>query len=157
MRTTSQLTSEGFGFLGLVLAILLASISSVTIVALVRTSESSRHVQSTVARAKTLREGISNYQRSHGGATTGTYPATLTALVVSDGVPCTLDNTPTNVNTYRTLQGWCGPYSDQAVAENADEYRTDGWGSFFTIAAGVLRSCGPDRTCGNGDDLVFNP
>jgi len=44
---------------------------------------------------------------------------------------------------------WDGPY--------LDEWKTDPWSTNYVIVNGagtelIVRSCGPDATCGNGDD-----
>lgn len=50
--------------------------------------------------------------------------------------------------------GWNGPYVDSTVAG----WDKDGWGTAYQYNATtrMIRSCGPDLTCGNADDLVVS-
>lgn len=139
----------------LFLIILFSSAAAFVLVVTTPTSMT-RQNSETVLKAEALRAALENYKLSHGGPM-GAYPLTLDALVTTDGTPCAADNNPSNVNTYTTLQGWCGPYIDQKFAENLNDFKADGWGTVFQYNSGVLQSCGPDRTCGNADDQTFNP
>ena len=149
--------ASGFGFVGLLFLILILSIG--TVATITTLNMGSREVSITTKRAAVLRSALSNYRTNHGGASAGSYPPNLDSLVTTDAVPCNLDNVITNVNTYLTLQGWCGPYIDQPIAADSAAFKTDGWGTLFQFvtATGILTSCGTDRTCGNADDVTFNP
>jgi hypothetical protein len=157
MTFRSLFNHGGFGMLGMVFMILSLSIAGVTVMTLINPSTLTRQSRETVLKAVTLRSAIQSYRFSHGGST-GTYPPDLIALVVDDGVPCTLDSNPTH-STYQILQGWCGPYVDQVFLQNLLDYKTDGFGTLFQFAAGsgIITSCGTDKICGGADDLVFNP
>jgi competence protein ComGC len=158
----SALSNEhGFGLLTMVLMILTLSIATITIMTVIRPSESTRQSVETSTKAKSLRSGIQSYQFSHrdvNGAVAPTNPPTLDSLWVTDGVPCAIDNDPTHF-TYLFLQGWCGPYVDRVFSQNADDYKTDGWGTLFSYdpATTLLTSCGPDRVCGGADDVSYSP
>jgi prepilin-type N-terminal cleavage/methylation domain-containing protein len=73
----------------------------------------------------------------------GSVPTSLTDLVAQGGFP--------SYNPF-TKSGWRGPYVSTLEA-NWDK---DGWGTSIQYSAGgrTLTSCGPDLTCGNGDDIV---
>jgi type II secretory pathway pseudopilin PulG len=160
-NSMKQLKSDrnGFGLLSLVFLILTISISAITIMTLISPSALTRQNRETAEKAAILRAAIQSYNFSHGGVT-GTNPpnADLRDLVTTDAAPCLMDNNPANV-TYLFLQGWCGPYIDQVFMQNLTDFKTDGWGTLFSYnpATAVITSCGPDRSCGGADDLVFSP
>ena len=147
---------RGFGLLSIVFMILTLSIGAITVMTMINPSTLTRQNRETVEKARILRAAIQSYQFSHGGIS-GTTPLTLDALVVNAGA-CTMDNNPTHV-TYQYLQGWCGPYVDQVFEQNLADYKTDGWGTLFSYnsVTNVITSCGPDKSCGGADDLIFNP
>ena len=150
-------SEDGFGLLSMVFVILTIGISVVTIMTLINPSTLTKQNRETTLRAATLRGAIQSYQFSHGGSS-GTYPPNLDSLVTTDGVNCVMDNTATDP-TYLFLQGWCGPYVDQVFEQNLASFKTDGWGTLFNYdhSTGVIKSCGADLTCGDGDDVTFNP
>ncbi len=117
----------------------------------------------TTEKALALRTALQAYKLSHGGKTVGTYPADFNHLLTNLGEPaCDVDNNPADVDTYLTLQGWCGPYVDQVFQNLPNDFKTDGWGTLFLFdqPSGNLTSCGPDRICGGAgaaDDLLFVP
>ena len=152
------LPSRGFGFLGMVMIILFSTIGGALLITMMQSALSTSKNGNTIQKKDQIREAVNRYFTSHGG-TAGVYPAALDDLVTDDTVPCVIQNNPAIPATYLTLQGWCGPYIDRIFAENLNDFKTDGWGSsfLFTTATGVLTSCGPDKTCLTGDDLVFNP
>ena len=155
-------STEGFGLIGVIFLILFLSITSVSIYTVLTSAQSSKQIRQTADTAALLRNGIRTYSLSHGGSA-GALPLSLNGLVTTDGVisdgtvNCHTDNNPAHVATYLSLQGWCGPYINQVFQENPNEFKTDGWMSLFQYnsATGVITSCGPDRTCGNGDDLTY--
>lgn len=52
-------------------------------------------------------------------------------------------------NPYTKI-GWRGPY----VSDTDPNWKKDGWGvDIRLVAPRTLRSCGPDETCGTGDDI----
>jgi type II secretory pathway pseudopilin PulG len=153
-----RIDESGFGFIGMVFIVLLLAVSAITIALSVGSTLGAAQNRATDRRAKVLDWAIARYRTNHGG-TAGTRPATLDALVVDESLPCAIDNDATHPSTYLTLQGWCGPYVDRYLTNAPQEFKTDGWGTAFLYAAGtgVLTSCGPDRNCGNGDDVVITP
>lgn len=139
----------------MLLFLMLVGIGGTAIYMLTKSPFATRGMKVTTTRASALRAAITAYRNSHGG-TAGTYPASLTSLVVTDGVACIANNVPASP-LYQTLQGWCGPYIDQIFGEDPEAYRTDGWATPFTLntTTGILKSCGPDLSCGTSDDLDF--
>lgn len=72
----------------------------------------------------------------------GSLPSSLTDLV-SQGAKVTYDPF--------TKKGWRGPYLN-----NTDtNWNRDAWGTLieYSAASRYVRSCGPDKTCGNADDI----
>jgi hypothetical protein len=148
---------RGFGFIGMMLLLLVTTIGAGVIFTLTVPTASVHAMKTTTDRAASLHTSIANYRLSHGGST-GTFPTTLASLITTDGTACLANNTPAS-SLFHTLQGWCGPYIDIVYVQAATAYQTDGWGTAFSFnsTTGVLTSCGPDRVCGDGDDLAFNP
>ena len=143
---------------GLILVIALLSLTAITIITVSLPSASTRQNRETVDKAQALRNAIKAYVLSHGGIG-GTNPPTLSALVTTDGVACVTANDPAVTSTYLLLQGWCGPYLQPIFQEDLSGILTDGWGTLFTYNAGssIVTSCGPNRACGDADDLSFAP
>lgn len=114
----------------------------------------------TFDKAEKLRAALTKYRLDHGGAS-GTFPATLAALVTDDATGACTPNNNSASTLYLTLQGWCGPYLDISTASDPTSYSRDGWGNTFsfTQATGVLYSFGPNGidNAAAGDDLVFSP
>jgi type II secretory pathway pseudopilin PulG len=148
---------SGFSLLSLVFLILVIAFAGVAVTSAILPSALTRQVRETTDRAAAIRAGIQTYAFSHGGLT-GTHLPALDTLTTTDGTACALDLTPPH-STYLTLQGWCGPYVDQIFLEDINSFKTDGWGTEFTYdsATTILTSCGPNRTCGDGDDIAFAP
>ena len=133
--------------------ILVASLAVITVVAVIDPSSMTRQNKETSDKAAALKSAIAASATNHAGVR----PAALKFLVVTDGAPCAMDNNPADGALYLTLQGWCGPYIDLRFKENPNDFQTDGWGVLFQYDSGTgfLTSCGPNRKCGDGDDLVF--
>ena len=103
----------------------------------------------TSAQLATVGDAIKLYR-----ADAGTNPANLDALVTAPaGMSCTPDTNSASA-TFRQLRGWCGPYLDQEIS---DSYKRDGWGAVLQFNGTQLSSCGPNRTCGDGDDVSVTP
>gem|GEM_PF-5322463 len=132
------------------LVILAISLSSVMVLSLAPPSVLTARTLVTRQRLTDLKSAIQKYYGDHGGF----YPVLLDLLQLDEGIPCELDN-DSGSSTYLQLQGWCGPYLDSVFAEDSNDFQTDGWGTAFDYdpVSGSVKSCGPDRTCGNGDDL----
>lgn len=144
---------KGFGFLSILLLASFISALSISVIFMIDPQYDSNAVNITNRKASILGTAITKYRDTHNTSA----PANLSALITDDGSgACDLDNTPANP-TYQTLQGWCGPYIEVNIQENSNDYQTDGWGNTFTFtqASGLLKSCGPDGTCGNADDLSY--
>ena len=82
---------------------------------------------------------------------------TITALdqLVTPGASdtaCAVDTTTTS-STYRQMTGWCGPYLKITFAQDSESFKMDGWGTNLEYTVNYIRSCGANRTCGDGDDI----
>lgn len=75
-------------------------------------------------------------------ANMGANPAALNDLLIQGAQPA--------YDPYNQ-RGWRGPY----ISNTEPNWNQDAWGTAFqyNAVAGTLRSCGPDRTCGNADDI----
>jgi hypothetical protein len=130
------------------------SISVIGVIQLVAPALMTRNGRITVNRMDAIRSAVTTYKSHHGGTTR---PSVLAHLVTTDGgAACAIDNNTASA-TYKSLQGWCGPYLDVVFQEFATEYKTDGWGTEFrwVQATGALTSCGSNRTCGDSDDIAY--
>ena len=143
-----RLDDQGFTFLGLILVVMIMAVFAAAFFIAIAPSDSTRDAQVTMQRADALRAGLRKF-KLHNARTA---PANLSKLIVTTGVACTVD-TNTGSSTYKQLKGWCGPYLDQALS--GDGYQTDGWCVLFEYDGVTLKSCGPNRTCGNGDDVTY--
>lgn len=143
-------TDKGFSFLGLLVLVLMLSLFTGSLFMVVGPSQQVGQADSTFKKADEIVEALKKYKTEHAGAA----PATLDGLVTPTGPACAMDTVVTSP-TYRRFQGWCGPYLDRPISQNPNSFKTDGWGTVFQYDTVTLRSCGSDRTCGNGDDLTF--
>jgi hypothetical protein len=147
----------GIGFVGMMFVVLVSSLGAVMVVMLLTSGRATSQNAATQKKATVLLAAINRYKTHRAGAS---WPASLDRLVTTDGTACAADTSSVSA-TWRTIQGWCGPYVDVPFSSGAaaNDFKTDGWGTTFTYAAatGVVTSCGPDRTCGNADDLSFTP
>ncbi len=148
---------SGFTLLSLVFLVLVISFSGIAVVTTLLPSALTRQIRETTDKAALIRAGVQTYAFHHGGVS-GTHLPSLETLVTTDGIPCAFDRLSTSP-TYLSLQGWCGPYIDSVFLQNLNDYKTDGWGTAFAYDAltTVISSCGPNRTCGDADDISFSP
>jgi hypothetical protein len=150
---SSKTSRDGFGMIAVMITILLVGLAAVGIIQLINPALMTRNGRLTVDRMELIKSAVAKYKVNHGGST---QPTSLDHLVTTDGgAACALDNSTTSA-TYKTLQGWCGPYIDVTFSENSTEFKTDAWGTVFswTSGTGTLRSCGSNRTCGDSDDIT---
>jgi type II secretory pathway pseudopilin PulG len=142
---------SGFSLISMMLVILAISLAAVLVLSLAPPSIFLTRTVQTRDRLSDLKGAILKYYDDHGGF----YPVLLDLLVLDEGIPCEIDNDPGSP-TYQKLQGWCGPYLDPVFAEDANDFQTDGWGTLFEYdpLTGAMNSCGPDLSCGNGDDIA---
>jgi hypothetical protein len=142
----------GLGLVSLMLVILTLSIAAITVMAVIAPSLATRQRLDTESKGKALRLGIDRYSSDTGSSPTG-----FDDLVSPGAVSCGV-NTASNPPV-RT--GWCGPYLEPLIVNAANdfgsEYKKDGWGVefWYDVTGNALKSCGPDRSCGNGDDIEF--
>lgn len=132
----------------LILAVLTVSVS-VTYLATDPTYLAGQ-VKVTIQRLQTLRLAINLYKVQHGSAT----PAILDDLVTPNLPACSV-NTIYGSQGYQQKSGWCGPYVDRTTLEDPNSYKTDSWGTLIQFNALKVFSCGPDRVCGNSDDITI--
>jgi type II secretory pathway pseudopilin PulG len=149
-----HLTSDaGMSLLSLVFIIFMfTSFTAATMLAM-RPADNGRQTQETLTKADIIEKALKKYKATN--ATTP--PATLNQLVTTTGTPCILNET-TSSPYYQTVQGWCGPYIERPITSTAgaaNDFLTDGWGTVFQYTGTLLKSCGPDKTCGTSDDITF--
>lgn len=98
----------------------------------------------TIAKIAALKVAVARYRSFAGSA-----PTSLDALVNPPaGATCAPDVNPSSA-TFRQLRGWCGPY---VPTEFGDNFMRDAWGTLLNFTT-TIRSCGPNRSCGDGDDI----
>ena len=140
-------SNQGFSFLSVLF--LLVILSATVTVGYMSLPPVQRENQSalTFKRMEEVRAAIIAYQQHHSGSS----PATLNALVTATGPACSAITTPSDPN-YKSLTGWCGPYLIQNIGGTLFN---DGWGTPLELSASTLTSCGPNRTCGDSDDVAL--
>ena len=111
--------------------------------------ESSGGAPETYRRMDALKAATELY-RAHGNGT----PPSIDALLAppTGAASCAPDNSPASP-TFRQLRGWCGPYLEREAA-GSDMLKRDGWRTLLQLSGTTLRSCGPNRACGDGDDIT---
>ena len=147
--TSPSRSEDGFSLLVVVAIVFSLGAFAATVFLAIAPSQATRTTDVTFQRADVLKAAIAKFKANNGAV-----PGTLQSLVTTTGTACTVNTDTTSAN-YRKMVGWCGPYVDLPVANASSEYRTDGWGTAFQLTSTELRSCGPDKTCGNSDDLTF--
>jgi hypothetical protein len=141
------LGSQGGAGLIHVLFLLVSSTAMILVsVSLMEPAETPAATAKTIAALDRLKEASSRYQEN-----VGSPPPNLDALLVPAGAPCAPDTVPSSP-TFRQLRGWCGPYLDQEIS-GSDLFKRDGWGTLLQYNGNTIVSCGPNRVCGDGDDL----
>jgi hypothetical protein len=103
--------------------------------------------QRTIDRMQVIKIAVTNYRKNF-----SSNPSTLDALVTPGTPACAVDSVSTS-SFYQQRRGWCGPYIDRAVEQDPSSFKTDGWGTVFQYDAITVVSCGPNRTCGDADDI----
>lgn len=148
-RRPKPATPHGFATIAVILLVFFTSITALLGFATKQSQQDLYALKISNERRAVLLAAIARYKTHHAGSP----PAALADLVSTTGAACAADADDTHGVLYRTLQGWCGPYVDRAFTGGALNYQTDGWGTLFSYDAVTLKSCGPNKTCGNGDDL----
>ena len=151
-RLASNKFSNEMGFSFFSMAILLAflSMGSALIISMMSVDSQSGSAEVTFQKMDKIKAAISLYKTQNGDKA----PNKIDDLVSKTGSPCSVD-TNTNSSTYRTLQGWCGPYLDQEFT-NSSDFKRDGWGTTFEYDKIILKSCGPNTKCGDSDDISLS-
>jgi hypothetical protein len=146
---------QGLGLVSLMLVILAISLAAITVMAVVAPSLMNQQRLSTESRGRILRVAINRYKGDGNG------PLVSLAILTQPPAACF----PDAASSPPVMNGQCGPYLisrypylDTPGATPVAQGLYDGWGTLFTYddATDVLKSCGPDRSCGSGgDDIEF--
>lgn len=144
-----SISERGFGLIQVVFIMLAVAIAASVAVMNTTSRESSAGSTETYARMDKIRAAAALY-RAHGNST----PPSLDALTTppSGAAACAPDTAPASA-TFRQLRGWCGPYLEREAA-GTDLLKRDGWRTLMEYTGTTLRSCGPNRTCGDADDIT---
>jgi hypothetical protein len=147
--TSPSASERGFGLVhALFLAMTLAIAASVALMSN-PALERSGGPNLTYKRMDSLKAAATRY-REHGNGS----PPTLDSLTVAPtGAAACAPDTNSASPTFRKLRGWCGPYLDREAA-GTDLLKRDGWNTLFQYNGSTLTSCGPNRACGDGDDIA---
>jgi prepilin-type N-terminal cleavage/methylation domain-containing protein len=149
---------RGFTMIEMLMVILLVSILSLTVASQFIDMSPEAKTAVTRERMNTLKAAIVGDGRmvSNGKYTKQGYethcvglPSTLTDLITQPAA-----GTCSSVYDPFTKRGWRGPY----VSSTDSNWNKDAWGTALVYysagpPARTLRSCGPNATCGNADDI----
>jgi hypothetical protein len=149
-RSPSKRSEAGLGLLSVIFLLTTLTIAVGVSLVMLQPANSADAAAKTMSQIDAVAAGIIRY-RSFSGAN----PANIDALITPPalGAPCTADVNPASP-TFRQLRGWCGPH---VQVDLPNSFKMDGWGIAMQYNGTQLKSCGPDRTCGTGDDIVSTP
>ncbi len=139
---------SGLGMISVVLMLLVVSVTLTVSFSLLEPQTRVGSVDETIQKMDKIRTAVVRYR-----ADSGSNPSNLDQLISQAGTICAPDTNPTSPS-FRQLRGWCGPYLS-AEFTSGDLHKRDGWGSLFAYDGINLRSCGPNRTCGDSDDILL--
>lgn len=139
----------GFGLMQVMFILMGLAIAASVAVMNSAQEDSSAGGAVTYSRLDKIKAAAARY-RADGNGT----PPTLDALTTAPtgAASCAPDTAPGS-STFRQLRGWCGPYLDRDAA-GADQLKRDGWRTLLQYTGTTLRSCGPNRVCGDADDIT---
>lgn len=133
----------------MVLVIVMAVMGSIVMVS-IDTTVGNQATQETITKMEKLAVAITKHKTD---SVAGITRPTALAGLLTDTASATCTASTTNSR----MRGWCGPYIQVDVSNDATDYATDGWGTAFsyTPATGVLRSFGPNKVDNAGlvDDI----
>jgi prepilin-type N-terminal cleavage/methylation domain-containing protein len=131
---------SGFTLLEILMAVALVAIVSAVALPNFIDFRGDAKAAVTKDRMTSLRDGITKFISNRAAA-----PSALTDLTAKGAQP--------NYDPITNV-GWNGPYVDGTVPG----WNLDGWDTAYqyTAATRTLRSCGPNKACGDADDLVVN-
>lgn len=155
MPTISSLlfNPKGLSFLVVVLLVVVMSIAVTSVFFTLKPALQTGQANVTIEKMEKIKEALIKYRSHHNGAAP-VLPQGLDRLVSQGSEPdCSIDTNPAS-GTYKLMANWCGPYLVSTFQQDPNEFKTDGWGTFFQYDTVTLTSCGPNRTCGDGDDLT---
>lgn len=137
------------GLLQVVFIMLALAIAASVAVMNTATLDSSAGAKDTFAHMDKIKAAVTAYRANGNGN-----PPNLDALVIAPtgAAACAPDSSPAS-GTFRQLRGWCGPYLEREAA-GSDTLKRDGWKTLLQYTVSSLRSCGPNRTCGDADDIT---
>ncbi len=133
-----SLRPSGFSLLEILMAVALVAIISAVALPQFVDFRTDAHASVTKERMASLRDGIQKFSTHMAAA-----PSALSNLTTKGSQP--------NYDPINKI-GWNGPYVDGTVSG----WDQDGWGTAYqySTASRTLKSCGPNKTCGDTDDLV---
>ncbi len=143
--------SNGMSFMTVLFLLVIMSIAGTTGYMAIMPVVRERNSSITMTRMEVLAAAVVVYRAQHAG----TSPPGLNDLVTANLPACTVDTTVGSA-TYRQKTGWCGPYIDRPVSQNLNEFQNDGWNTLFQYNLTTLTSCGPNRGCGDADDVTIS-
>lgn len=138
-----QTTPSGFTLLEILMAIALVAIVSAVALPRFVDFRGDAKIAVTTERMASLRSAITGSNGKTGYLShMGAAPSTLADLVTQGTKPA-----------YDPINkiGWNGPYVDSTVTG----WDKDAWGTTYQYTSGTrtLKSCGPNATCGDADDV----
>jgi type II secretory pathway pseudopilin PulG len=143
--TTDQ---RGFGLIWILLVISGLVIAASVALLSQQPGETANGATITWQRMDAIQKAVGNYKTNNGGT-----PPTLDALVTKPAsAPVCAPDTNASSATFRQIRGWCGPYLDNPLP-GSDTFKRDGWKTLLQYNGTTLTSCGPNRVCGDGDDI----
>lgn len=151
---SSQISTQaGFTLVEILMVILIVGIMSAVVVP--------NYIDfSGEAKSATTKQKLTDFKM----AITGDPRAVANGTYLQPGFENQVGSLPATINDLRvqgayaaydpfTKRGWRGPY----ISTSDANWDKDSWGTTitYTSATRTLRSCGPDKTCGNADDLTL--
>lgn len=151
MRIHKQLATGAYTLIELSLVIAILGILAAATVPKIGDIIKNSRIKATQSEMQQIRGAIvGNPDRTSGGeyidrgylGDVGSAPTFLTQLITK---PSGVDD-----YDYYARTGWNGPYLDDDGTGNDT---TDAWGIPYVITGSILRSYGPDKASGGGDDI----
>ncbi len=145
----SKAGAAGFGLVQVLFIVAALAISASVILMSNPAAQRSAGPDLSYRRMDAVKDAVARY-RADGNGT----PANLAALSAAPtgAITCAPDTNPASA-TFRKLRGWCGPYLLRDTM-GSDLPNRDGWNTLLQYNGTTLTSCGPNRVCGDGDDIT---
>jgi len=146
----SHFKRAGFSLISVMISLMALTVTTSLFLLNSTSQNSQQELLITTERIKNLAVAIADYKENNSIA-----PTNLDQLVTKSVADADCDvDTDTASPTYRQMSGWCGPYLKITFAEDGESFKIDGWGTLFQHTSAYVRSCGPNKTCGDGDDII---